>query len=493
MSKPPGTVQPLGMALVLAIGFGGVFAIAALWGISIWEGPSASVNAYENLVVRADGTPLIQHNAFNGFEFVVTYTALDGKEVSVPKKITDENYWIQGSSLVVGGNIRLPWKGSRNFGGMFQDKQTPPRFWYLLFGGVRDGRGYFVGYDSQSKLCVGFIGRDGFRPDQPPADQWFPVDDIRRASGAEWVQYTGNDFWNADYHGDPSEPVNVAMISGAQLLGIDLRKGTVTTFMESADLVDMIDIKPLVTVSTSKAAGESEPSFHSQTRLVGRTTDRVIVLGARGKQRSTYLLLEELRNRSFTFYVVDAGTALIVSNPVLSDRRRREELTWIDASGKVLRRAEASLINVNGLSDEHAAWMSAVAAPSPLTLAVIATVAMPLAHLGDELAPNYSTALAHSLTVSWPALLVVTLLAAVLALFCCRRQRRYYQSASIVWFVFVLLLGLPGLVGYLFHRRWPVLEKCPACGHDVPRDREDCANCRAAFPPPPPKGCEVFA
>ena len=77
-------------------------------------------------------------------------------------------------------------------------------------------------------------------------------------------------------------------------------------------------------------------------------------------------------------------------------------------------------------------------------------------------------ALARSLAAWWPPLLAVTLLAAVLAWYCWRRHRRYYQPASAVWFVFVLLTGVPGLVAYLFHRRWPVLEKCPACGQVVP-------------------------
>ena len=135
----------------------------------------------------------------------------------------------------------------------------------------------------------------------------------------------------------------------------------------------------------------------------------------------------------------------------------------------------------------------ALAVPAPVVLAFLATVVEPLEHLEIGLEPNYSAALARSLAVWWPALLVVSLLSAALAWYCCRRHRRYYQPASGVWFVFVLLTGVPGLVAYLFHRRWPVLEKCPACGQDVPRDREACASCGAAFPAPEPKGCEVFA
>ncbi len=126
-------------------------------------------------------------------------------------------------------------------------------------------------------------------------------------------------------------------------------------------------------------------------------------------------------------------------------------------------------------------------------LAFGATVSDPRFLVANQAEPNYSAALTRCLAVWWPPFAAVTLLAAALAWYCCRRHRRYCQPASGVWFGFVLLAGVPGLVAYLCHRRWPVLEKCPACGHDVPRDREACARCGAAFPTAEPTGCEVFA
>jgi len=204
-----------------------------------------------------------------------------------------------------------------------------------------------------------------------------------------------------------------------------------------------------------------------------------------------YTLPEELRDKTITLYELDAGTALVTSSRRLPDKGQREELLWIDASGKVLRRAEVSFNEDKG-SEERDAWTAALIIPSLIPLALIAT-SVPLGQETSGLAPDYATALAHSLAVFWPALLTITLLSAVLAWYCFRRHRRYYQPYSGVWFAFILLTGLPGLVGYLFHRRWPVLEKCPACGHVVPRDRETCAKCGAAFPPPALKGSEVFA
>jgi ribosomal protein L32 len=90
-------------------------------------------------------------------------------------------------------------------------------------------------------------------------------------------------------------------------------------------------------------------------------------------------------------------------------------------------------------------------------------------------------------------LIVVTVLSAGLAIVVWRRQRRYGAAGTALWMIFVVLGGLPGLLAYRFHRRWPVLQACPACGETVPRDRDACAHCGAEFPSPAPKGIEVFA
>ena len=83
MSKPQGTVRPLGLAVVLAIGFGAVFAVAAVWAISIWAELYMN-RGYEHVVVRTDGTPLIEQPSSRMYGDV-TFRALDGKEVPCPK------------------------------------------------------------------------------------------------------------------------------------------------------------------------------------------------------------------------------------------------------------------------------------------------------------------------------------------------------------------------------------------------------------------------
>ncbi len=92
-----------------------------------------------------------------------------------------------------------------------------------------------------------------------------------------------------------------------------------------------------------------------------------------------------------------------------------------------------------------------------------------------------------------PIFIATLLLAALFSVRCYRRQRCYSAHHTATWMLFVLLMGLPGLIGYLLHRRWPIMVRCPHCGVDTPRDRDACLNCNAEFPPPAMKGIEVFA
>ena len=82
---------------------------------------------------------------------------------------------------------------------------------------------------------------------------------------------------------------------------------------------------------------------------------------------------------------------------------------------------------------------------------------------------------------------------AYLAWLCYRRQRRLHLPWTGAWVAFVFLFGVPGLVGYLVHRRWPPVTPCEGCGQAVPRDRPACARCGQEFSPPPPTGKEIFA
>jgi hypothetical protein len=99
----------------------------------------------------------------------------------------------------------------------------------------------------------------------------------------------------------------------------------------------------------------------------------------------------------------------------------------------------------------------------------------------------------HDLIVFLPIFIATLLLAALFSVRCYRRQRRYSAHHTATWMLFVLLMGLPGLIGYLLHRRWPIVVRCQHCNAETPRDRDACLTCNTPFPLPAMKGIEVFA
>jgi hypothetical protein len=74
-----------------------------------------------------------------------------------------------------------------------------------------------------------------------------------------------------------------------------------------------------------------------------------------------------------------------------------------------------------------------------------------------------------------------------------RHARNYYGRGAVAWALFALVGGIPGLLGYWLHRRWPHRERCAQCGAIVPRDSDECLACSADFPVPTLKGVEIFA
>jgi hypothetical protein len=122
---------------------------------------------------------------------------------------------------------------------------------------------------------------------------------------------------------------------------------------------------------------------------------------------------------------------------------------------------------------------------APLQLSRNPTIQYPL----DRFVANLET----MWLVSWLPLMILFALSTMLAAWCYMRHQRYSKHGAASWALFVFLFGLPGFIGYLLHRHWPVMEKCQHCGEITPRDRDACLDCGTEFPLPPLKGIEIFA
>jgi len=85
-------------------------------------------------------------------------------------------------------------------------------------------------------------------------------------------------------------------------------------------------------------------------------------------------------------------------------------------------------------------------------------------------------------------------LSVVIAAIGWRLLRRYEPSTKVAigWTVFVLVLGIPGLLTLLVVQEWPAREACPKCQQPRAVDREACEHCAAGFAPPAKNGTEIF-
>jgi len=478
------------------VGFGVVIAIAAAWCTQMVEHFTTGERVYDNLFVRSDGTPLIHRSAPGGY--YATWHTLDGKEVPTPR------HTVNGADLKGPREFELYARRFSPFNApfplsedervaCFSDRQRPPTFWYFVHDGTLHGRGYFVGFASQSKHCVGYVGRGGTRRDVPPAEDQFPVDGRLMGKNAAFAHALQPWEWYSAYDGGDDAGLpdwKVPMISEGQLLVVDLRGGSVATVMKSPEVLSVRGFQP---APPPGADEETKLALIRRVYWAVRAADRILILDAAGKQLRSYLIPEDLRGATLKFYEITEGSALVTTTRTYRDYSKREELLWIDEAGKIARRAEVGLAPKSKPFNERAeTWKAAPIVPEPIIL--LAGVAFGLiSHLEAGVEPSYASALKRSLAAEWPPQLAVFAVAAVLAWFSYRRHQRFALPWAGVWAAFVFLGGIPGFLAYLFHRRWAVLESCPTCNLVVPHDREACSHCGAEFPGPEPKGIEVFA
>jgi hypothetical protein len=105
---------------------------------------------------------------------------------------------------------------------------------------------------------------------------------------------------------------------------------------------------------------------------------------------------------------------------------------------------------------------------------------------------SLSQSLTSAVTRSAAPTFIYVLLSAVLAWLVYQRETSDGKR-GVGWAVFVFLLGIPGVIGYLFHRDSSARIPCAQCQKPVLRNRADCSSCGEPFARPSRLGTEIFA
>lgn len=481
------------LTLMLAIGAGVIWGFLVAW-IAMLVGQIISEPyQYRQFTVTINGTPYISHYTPDGY----TYETLDGKPVPPGKEAEVIVQELDAAGLSVPHDPQWP-ISSLNWGQrmiLFVDPGPPEIHWFFVHNGeIESGAGYFVGYHSKTKHRLGWFARQGFRHEVPPADEWFPVDGRRmqdRTAFPTLTQYYRFGIWQ-EYNrsADETFPLHVThLISEGKLWRIDFREHTAKVAYAEKDLLSFARLSRAMDMPPENA----KRYIPRPERFVAlRLPDQVIVLDPRSEDRLTYQIPEMLRHLTFNFYELQNGQAIVTFSP-RRDPEAEARLMEISQKGEVVSQAMIPRRPTRWY-DRPVTISSilAVAIPAPI-VAIFATPAPYAAEFLEAGEPSLVRVWLWGLRNTWPQLLLVFLVAVAAAAWVHRRQKRLGQPHPVFWTSFVFLGGLPGLIGYLVHRSWPVVEPCPNCLQPAPRDREACLHCGEEFPSPARQGIEVFA
>jgi hypothetical protein len=478
--------QPWVLAALVALGFGVAWGFVVGMGGVFLEGVIGSERVSRCIQVLQDGTLVIQTYCLSGGRYVSepTLETLDGKRIA-RRDGADLNY-SYGTSMLGPDDLYdrrfVNWQFRIK---VFSDCSGGlSALWYLVDEGNAAGSAYFEGYDRKSRLRIGYLGRRGYQAEEPAAGDRFSFHGLRgfysnygtgAVVGARGVASSAASSSDEDL-GDRVIPYVVFLLSGDQLLRVDLRERSVRALRTSADLVSIADCQ-LQEPFTTKSG---RPGTRTRSLLVARTKSELLMLDGLGREKYRLILPESLQRKTFSFHSLVDGTAVTGIDPWRDAEcraRNRYTFFWFNKQGRVEKTQSVDMPREpRGIMSST--WFDVVVLPVP----AFQTPGILSSHDPDE-----------DLSKTWPALVMANLLGVALAVVCYRRQRRYAQRWTWVWVGFVFLFGLPGLVGYLTHRRWPPLAACPSCHAAAPRDREACSACGQVFPRPASKGTEVFA
>lgn len=484
-----GLWQPLALATVLAGGFVPVWGVLAMWAAEVAVYTVGAADPVQQLVFLRDGSPLVLVNEL-GDSRRQEYRDLAGNPA--PRPDVDHTGWLHGTALpapadFARGDDEGSWGAPVR---SFADGRNPATYWYFICDARRKGTGYFVGYDSASKLQVGFLGRAGFRDAPLPPDELFPFYGPVAHDGSH-VVCTQKDYLPTSH---PDERIGGRAPTGAlsgwdvYVLGLDGKVYHADLQGRTVELA--IDVPGISAVALG--AGQHHPERGTPHHLAVRAEHAVLICDENGLELRRYPIPSGLRGQKLTFAETNQGEALMYwQSP--RDTFATEvhyRIYWVARNG-ASREAAPSLPN----GSRELPHLFGLALPSPAILGGYVAYNRPTELLRAGVETSYALALARALLEFRPALLVVLAVSMVLAILCYRRQVLYGVRGAerVVWPLFVLLLGLPGWVGYRFGRGWPVVEACATCGATVARDDDTCRRCAADFPGPALKGTEVFA
>ena len=464
------------LASVLGLGALAVWTVLGAYICALLPSPEKPMGFGESVAFLADGTPLIMQRFDTSAE--PEYCDLERHPV-VPE--------LENGQLI-------PTFLSKTWGNMgvfnsqrLADGLNPSGYWYLVQAeGKENQKGYFVGFDSQSKHVLGYIGINGFQKNIPSRDEM--ISGVRRGEQEQGLVYvTGAPIGRSVPMPGPMNPVAFKSVfvpsSDGKLYLVDLQERTIRPVHQGEPL--------------QSAAGFNTPFnaiIRTKWEIVLRTDRSVLVLDAQGHLQHRFPIPPAIQNEDFQFGVTNANEAVMesASSEGSLSNTTSVRLFHVHKDNSV---AETHLTLLNQAIGLGFQAYGGIQAPSPVLLAAMIGLDRGSEIYRLNLEPTLGAAIQRLIVEYRQTFALALILSALLAIACSVRLARFRATRMerIVWPVFVLLFGLPAWVGFRFGRTWPILENCSHCNAKVPKDQTECLACSKEFPAPIELGTEVFA
>lgn len=449
MSRPrPSIVPQFAVALVLAVAFALLYGIAAGWLDGIREQlliGDAAYGWYETLGTDTKGNVLIGSFKRTKYE----YRTLDGESTS--REIAVHPAYLTGQDLKPSVPIVADWD-QRIW--PFVDDDNPPTYWYFVATDIsRQGKGHFIGYNAADRSLVGYISNKGFATTPPSYEDEFPIDGAFLHLSVLKSQFTEAGYSPGELDKNalsfPYPPWIAFLFTDGRLLRVDLKEKQMSSVLDANDIISVSQ-----SMQQRAETDERAVSLYQmwKTTYLLRRTDRVTIFDPIDGKTVDFVLPDEVRRGTFSFFPLPGDKALIdITHTNLESISDSHDLIWFNRAGEVTERRTISLRARKRVpSMRETAFVVATIVPTPVVAGLI-----PFGNALSEKPEPIQRIVAEG----WPAFAMLLLLSTTLAFVVDRRQQRYRLPRSYGWLAFVFLLGLPGFVGYLLHRRWPVRQQ----------------------------------
>lgn len=344
--------------------------------------------------------------------------------------------------------------------------------WYFVQEQVEnESTAYFVAYSNRTRSPMTYIGANGATETVPAVDQRFKL--IARPTLEYGVYRAYTD------HGEPLAYVpQLTVLDTGSVMGsgvsdyvvLTTRRGVEHVHLQSRQVEQILadenlsSMAPLAYSEYERGSVRQKTTPNQYSMLV-RDTDTILHY-ENTRLMARYQIPDVLRNQPFTAIPVDSNR-IFYSTKMKSgkwDYFASAKVQECDAAGKILG-VQSELNSRKNLMSSGLQSTLALAVLNPMPLQFLITLGM--------LADDAKIDPAGFIQDVWPSG-VLLLMSGMLSVLGASRlrlsQRQTGHCMHWTWYVYVFLLGAPGLVGYLMHfrhRHHPTLEPAEKLGTEI--------------------------